>query len=89
MSVISIKCDQMDDGWNYDTCLTCWHFSISITAKGRQWRCSLNSKPVSLKRAFRLIWATEYLRGCGLDISKDEITIEYIGKRRRTNGYNK
>jgi hypothetical protein len=85
MSSITIICDQMADGWNYDTCIQCRHFNLQVTAKGRKWSCSLNNKPASQKRKFRRIWALEYLRNTGMDISEDEITIQYVGKRKRKN----
>ena len=79
---ITIFCDQIEQ-WNYDTCFACRHFNLTLSAKGRKWSCSLNNKPASQKQAFRLIWASEYIRNSGIAMSEDEIVIEYVGKRKR------
>ncbi len=82
MSRISIKCDQMMDVWNFDTCRLCPHFNLYLTQKGRKWSCSLNRKPASQKREFWSIWAHEFLRGHGVHMTEDEISIEYVGKQK-------
>lgn len=83
MSKINIKCDLMADGWDYDSCWTCKRFRTNV--RPRNWKCSLNDGNVAAKREFYLIWCNEYLRTHGYDLSEDEITIEYVGKRRRKN----
>jgi hypothetical protein len=70
----------MVDRWDYDTCPSCRHYSVTLTHKGRNWLCSLNSKPAALKKKFRMIWALEFLRSRGVDLSEDEITINFVGK---------
>ena len=39
---VTIKCDQLPDGWNYDTCWECKHFSWRQSKNGSIWGCSLN-----------------------------------------------
>jgi hypothetical protein len=80
---MTIKCDRMPDGWNYNTCFGCNHFTLTLTNKGRQWRCSLNNETAKARREFRLIWALEYLRLHGIAATNDNnIIVEYIGKRK-------
>jgi hypothetical protein len=79
----TIKCDRMPDGWNYNTCAECNHFTLTLTGKGRQWRCSLNNGAAKEKREFWSIWALEYLRSHGMTAADDDIIVEYIGKRKR------
>jgi hypothetical protein len=82
---VTIKCDQMIEEWNYDTCFECRHFSISITDKGRKWSCSLNNRFAAEKRDFYLIWATNYLIESGYlnKNCQNNIIIDYIGKKKR------
>jgi hypothetical protein len=79
----TIKCDVMSESWNYDDCVMCRHYSGNLTAKGRIFRCKLNSNSASEKREFNLIWGHEYLRAHGVKLSEDEITVVYIGKKKR------
>lgn len=84
--VITVKCDQMDDGWNWDTCLYCKHFDIQRrVGKGTNWRCKLNSGTAAEKREFYLIWATNRLIDYGVldEGSQDEVIVDYIGKKKR------
>ena len=83
MSQVTINCDLMADGWNYDTCVSCRHFSSNTTKKGLTWRCSLNNKSAKEKRDFQMIWAINYLNYRGMDVDEDVIAVTYIGKRKR------
>ena len=82
---ITIKCDQMADGWNYDTCWNCKRFTWSKTAKGSNWRCKLNNGSVAEKRNFYMIWAMNYLIGRSRfkEIDRGTIVVDYVGKRKR------
>jgi hypothetical protein len=77
----TIKCDRMQDGWNYEDCYECRHFSITVSP--RNWRCKLNRDTAAEKRAFRHLWAMEYIRAHGHDLPDDEVEVIYIGKKRR------
>ena len=81
----NIKCDQMADGWNYDTCWECKHFLTSRTSKGRIWRCKLNNRTAAEKRAFYTLWGINYLieRDMLDESCRSEVAVEYVGKRRR------
>lgn len=82
---IKIKCDQTLDGFDFDTCIVCKRFTLSAGSKGRNWRCSLNNKTASEKRAFRTIWTEDFLieRGAMKESSRSTVTIEYVGKKKR------
>jgi hypothetical protein len=81
MMKLEIDCDKMSEAWDYNHCCTCNRFSITLTAKGRKWRCKLNSKPASQKRKFEMIWTINYIHASGHDCFKDlEIFINYVGK---------
>ena len=82
---ITVKCDQMTDNWNFETCITCKNFSTGKTAEGRYWRCKLNSKPAFDKRNFNMIWAIDRLiaRGKLDEKTQYEIIIDYVGKKVR------
>jgi hypothetical protein len=81
--VYEVKCEIMVDGWNYESCYMCKRFSLSLTSKGRQWRCKLNNSNAHERRMFRLIWAEEFLRARGVKISETTISVVYIGKRKK------
>jgi hypothetical protein len=83
MSEIKIKCDLMNEGWNYDTCIQCKRFTMGTTAKGPSWRCSLNKASASEKRAFSMIWTVNYLVTRGLKITESTIIVEYVGKKKK------
>jgi len=80
-----IKCDQMLEDWNYDTCWECKRYNWSKTKKGSNWTCSLNNKSAAEKRTFYMIWAENYLieRGMLGESLRRQITVEYVGKKRR------
>ena len=80
-----VKCDQMTEGWDYDTCYDCKHFVLSLTKKGRNWRCKLNSATAKEKRDFYTIWGTDYLirRGIIEEKYRYGVAIEYVGKKKR------
>jgi len=80
----AIICDQDPDGWNYDTCIMCKHFSCTISPKGHRRRCKLNSKTAEEKRTFQMVVAIELLKGYGVDIPPDEIIIDYVGKKKKS-----
>ena len=86
MSKVTIKCDQMAGGWNYDTCPMCRYFSTGSTIKSPYWRCKLNRDSASEDRKFSGIWAINYLNYRGMSIQEDEIIIEYVGKRKKRGG---
>jgi hypothetical protein len=79
----TVKCDVMSDGWNYDNCFECKNFSTARTIKGRTFRCKLNSDTAKEKRDFYIIWGNEFLRNYGIDLSENQITVEYVGKKKR------
>lgn len=82
---VTVKCDQMAEGWNYDTCFECRHFSTGKSTKGRYWRCKLNSGSAAEKRVFYGIWAIDYLimRGKVKETLRETVIVDYIGKRKR------
>ena len=84
MATVTIQCDQRSDGWDYGTCIACGHFSCTVTPKGHQWRCKLNSKAAAEKRAFRMLVAVELLNARGMTIQPDEVTIDYVGKIKKS-----
>jgi|GEM_PF-2053096 len=83
MAQVIIHCDQVSDGWNYDTCAECKHFSCTVSPKGRQRRCKLNSRTAAEKRVFQTLVAVELLNARGMDITPDEIIIDYVGKKNK------
>jgi hypothetical protein len=86
---INIKCDQLPDGWNYDTCRYCKHFSLTFNRDNKtQWRCSLNKGSAAEKRSFRILWVDEYLRAHEMMTAEDNIVVEYVGKKKRRSGQN-
>ena len=82
---ISVKCDQMPDGWNYDLCWKCKHFIWTQTKKGSDWRCKLNRATATEKNVFRLIWAENLIinRGAVPESFRSEIEVEFVGKKKR------
>jgi hypothetical protein len=75
----------MKDGWDYDSCFDCRNFSTSITTKGRQWRCKLNNSNTAEKRAFRMIWALDFIinHGALSDKYLCSVTVNYVGKNKK------
>lgn len=83
---IMIKCDQRQEGFDFDTCIACKRFTLSMGSKGRNWRCSLNNKTAAEKRAFRTIWTEDFLieRGAMKETSRSTVVVEYVGKKKMT-----
>jgi hypothetical protein len=79
----TIHCDQVPDGWSYETCVRCRHFSCTVSPKGHQWRCKLNSKTAAEKRAFRMIVSIAFLNANGISFPPEEIAIDYVGKKKK------
>ncbi len=83
---ITIKCDQMPDGWNYDTCVFCKHFISSRTpGKGTKISCKLNKGGAAEKRTFEYIWNENYLIGCGVmdETRRSTIIVDYVGRKKK------
>jgi hypothetical protein len=77
----TIKCDHLADGWDYDACQACRHHTANVSP--RNWKCTLNSADAAEKRVFWGIWANEFIRAHGQRLPEDEITVVYIGKKKR------
>jgi hypothetical protein len=75
----------MPDSWNYDSCVSCRHFSARTTDKGIKLRCTLNNGKESEKRAFAVIWNENYLieRGVMKEKHRSTIIVEYVGLKKR------
>jgi len=79
-----IKCDKIKGEWDYETCVECNNFSMTIRhGKHRLWRCKLNNKTAAEKRIFQNIWAVDYLisRGMFHEKFRDPVTVEFVGKK--------
>lgn len=86
MGEIRIKCDQMPESWNYDTCIQCRRFTSHRGEKGTNWNCSLNNGSAAEKRSFYAVWAENYLiaRGVMKEKSQSTIIVDYVGKKKRS-----
>ena len=78
----TINCDQMWE-WDYDNCYSCKNFNHNVSP--RRWSCKLNRSSAVEKREFQTLWALEFLRTHGMEISEDRVIVNYVGKSRRNN----
>lgn len=78
-----IKCDQLHDEWNFDTCMNCKHFRSGADINKR-WRCKLNTES-EYRRRFHMIWLIENAISAGImsEADRDQVSVEYIGKKKR------